>query len=106
MDPLDKLVLIIEGTISQKKKERERGKDKHGNLYIIGLDHEIDTLSLIRSYIGMIKRNAPSMADEMIAPTASPTAKVIATPIMIAALVVNTGRASLSNLNRSGYCRI
>lgn len=52
--------------ISQKKKAREQGKDKHSSLYIIGLDHEIDALTLMMSYTGMIKCNAPSMSDEMI----------------------------------------
>lgn len=57
---------IPEGTITQKKKERDRGNDKHSNLYIVGLDHEIDALSLVKSYLRMIKRNAPLMADKVV----------------------------------------
>lgn len=53
LDVLDKRELIIEGTIKQKEKERPRGKNKHSNLYILGLDHEIDALRLIRDYIGI-----------------------------------------------------
>jgi hypothetical protein len=66
LDPLDKLELIIEGTINQKKNERERGKDKHSNLYIMKLDHQIDVLLLVKSYVGMIKRESPSMCDETV----------------------------------------
>jgi hypothetical protein len=66
MDPLDKLELIIKGTISQKKKERERGKDNHSSLYILGLDHDIDTLSWVWTEIESIRRNAPAVSDEIV----------------------------------------
>lgn len=66
MDPLDKLEIIIEAEIKDKKAEREKGKDKHSSLYILGLDHEIDTLSWVWTKIDAIKRNAPSMSDEMV----------------------------------------
>jgi hypothetical protein len=66
MGPLDKLELIIKHTIGQKKKERKNSEGKHSNLYILGLDHEIDMLRVIFCDIDGIKRNVPSMSDEMV----------------------------------------
>jgi len=39
---------------------------KTSNLYIMELDHEINTLSWILTEIDGIKRNVPSMSDEMV----------------------------------------
>lgn len=66
MDPLDKLELIIKGTIKQKKVDYERGKDKHSNLYLLGLQANIDTLSWVWAEIDAIKRNAPHVTDEIV----------------------------------------
>jgi len=65
MEPLEKLELIIKYQIRRKKAEREKSKH-HSNLYILELDQEINTLSWILTEIDAIKRNVPSMSDEMV----------------------------------------
>jgi RNase P/RNase MRP subunit p30 len=58
--------MIIKGTVEQKKKERERCKDKVSSLYILGLDHQINTLSWVLTEIDAIKRNAHGVSDEIV----------------------------------------
>ena len=65
MEPLEKLELIIKYQIRRKNAEREKSK-YHSNLYIMELDHEINTLSWILTEIDGIKRHVPSMSDEMV----------------------------------------
>ncbi len=66
MEPLEKLEIIVRGRQNQKKIERGRGKDKHNRLYILGLGHEIDMLSVVLCDIDSIRRNVPSMSDEIV----------------------------------------
>lgn len=66
MEPLDKLELIIKSLIEQRKKERKNGEGKHSNLYIEGLDHEIDMLRVVLCDIDAIRRNVPNMTDEKV----------------------------------------
>lgn len=64
-EPLDKLEMIYRGMQKQKKIERDRGRDKHSNLYILGLDHEIDMLSVVLAELKAVKENHHSVRDEI-----------------------------------------
>lgn len=64
MDPLDKLELIVKDKIKEKT-EFERGKGKHNPTYLQGLQDEIDALSWVWTEIDAIKRNGPSVTDEV-----------------------------------------
>jgi hypothetical protein len=66
MEPMEKLEIIVEGTLMSKKRDRDISKDKTSNLYVLGLDHEINTLSWVLYQIDAIKRKHPSMSDEMV----------------------------------------
>ena len=66
MEPLEKLEMIVKGTLAQKKKDYEMSRYKASNLYVLGLDHEISTLQSVLCEIDAIKRNAPTKSDEMV----------------------------------------
>jgi hypothetical protein len=68
MEPLDKLKVVIQGMIKQRKKEIDRGKASgmHPAFpYVNGMEHEIAMLELVLCHIDAIKRNVPSLFDEM-----------------------------------------
>jgi hypothetical protein len=67
MDSIDKIELIVKGTLERKKRERKNGNEaKHSKLYLRGLDYEIDMLEFILGDIYSIKRNTDSVSDEML----------------------------------------
>lgn len=66
MEPLDKLQMIIEGNIRQRKTDRAKKMDKVSSLSILELDQEITTLRQVLGEIDAIKRNLTSVSDEMI----------------------------------------
>ena len=66
MDLLEELEIIVRGVQNRKKIERDRGKDKHSSLYILGLDHEIDMLSVVLVKLQAIKKNHHSVSDAIV----------------------------------------
>jgi hypothetical protein len=66
MNPLDKLEIIYKDEIKNKKKQVERGNEKHSPVYVDGLRHEIDALSWALTIVWNIKSGSPSATDEMI----------------------------------------
>jgi hypothetical protein len=62
MDPLDKLELIVLGMKKQTKTKLDRSQANdgpHGDnpLYIVGLRHQVDTLSQVWTVIDAVRRN-------------------------------------------------
>jgi len=69
MDPLDKLEFILKGMIQKNKNEIERAKNSGMHPaypYLNGLEHEVVGLQKALARLHEIKRNAPSMSDEMV----------------------------------------
>lgn len=71
MDPLDKIEMIILGMRKETKKKLDRSNgNKSPNddnpLYILGLQHDFDTLSLVWTKIDAVKRNHYSVRDEIV----------------------------------------
>jgi hypothetical protein len=72
MDNFEKIELIVKGKLKERKAELERARNKAGDphgsnpVYVEGLEHEVDMLSIIACEIDAIKRNHPAVMDEMV----------------------------------------
>jgi hypothetical protein len=72
MDNFEKIELIVNGKLKERKTELKRARNKTGDpygsnpVYVEGLEHEVDTLSIIACEIEAIKRNHPAVRDEMV----------------------------------------
>jgi hypothetical protein len=62
--------MIYRGMQNQKKEERGRCNDKSGyeanSLYILGLEHGIDMLSVVLCELKAVRENHPAVRDEMV----------------------------------------
>jgi hypothetical protein len=72
MDNFQKIELIVKGKLKERKVKLERARNKAGDpygsnfVYIEGLQHDVDMLSIIICEIDAIKRNHPAVRDEMV----------------------------------------
>jgi hypothetical protein len=69
MEPLEKLDLIFTGVIAQKKREVQIGTAKGMNpgfAYLNGIENQITAYENALAFVRQIKRNVPSMADEVV----------------------------------------
>ena len=69
MEPFEKLDIILEGMINEKKKEIEAARNSAmhpGEPYIQGLEHELIGLQKASFIIRAIKNNAFGTSDEVI----------------------------------------
>jgi hypothetical protein len=72
MDNFEKIELIVKGKLKERKAKLERARNKTSDpygsspLYVDGLQHDVDMLSIIACEIDAIKRNHPAVRDEMI----------------------------------------
>jgi hypothetical protein len=69
MDPLDKLDLILTSKIKRMKKDLHRSVNAGINpsyVYLNGVQMEIEGLETAITFLHEIKRNAPSMDDEIV----------------------------------------
>ncbi|MEW6604479.1 MAG: hypothetical protein AB1351_07285 [Thermoproteota archaeon] len=55
MDNFEKIELIVKGKIKERKIELERSKEKHNQMYVLGLEHEVTALTRIALKIDAIK---------------------------------------------------
>ena len=69
MDSLDKLDLILSSLIAQKKRDIQIGQAKGMNassIYLNGIENQIKAYQESLVFVRQLKRNAPSMSDEIV----------------------------------------
>lgn len=69
MDPLDKLEIILESLIKDKKRELKQETDKGiqlSSVYLYGIENQVDAFEKSLEFVRAIKRNSPSMSDEVV----------------------------------------
>jgi hypothetical protein len=66
MKPIEKLEIIVRGELRDHKLERKRAIATHGRIYIQELDNHISMLDWVLGQIGMIKRNAYPVSDDLV----------------------------------------
>jgi hypothetical protein len=72
MDNFEKIERIVKGKLKERKAKLEIAQNKAGDpygsnpLYVDGLQHDVDMLSIIACEIDAIKRNHPAVRDEMV----------------------------------------
>jgi hypothetical protein len=66
MDALEKLELVLSGEINKKKAALDIDRKSGSVVYTYGLENQINALEWALNQLQMIKRNAPSMSDEIV----------------------------------------